>query len=364
MNRRASGLGPRASGRILALSLAVAACHVPHVAAPVVPPPGVAIALYRAGDRALAVVDERSWVTIEGGAFTVGPVDPATPLAQLLVEPLDDPALQIGACTRAGYALRCATSGAARALVRVVYVTSALHYEARHVLDVTAPDRAALATRLEVATPAWGVRADVTVFDGAPGGDRAPRELVRAPVTLDGTTAALDVPRRTLAARLVRVYDGAVVRQGVPPTDPAWGRASTRDVLVALELPDAPIAAGPVHVHVALPGEPARDADLALAPGAHRLTLGTDDTLHGTRLRMADFAGGDTLADVLSVSITNTGAAPREVWIEEPLRAARVRRVSGAWPGPARVVGDVVRLVVRVPAGGRAGAGCTVAYDF
>ena len=328
------------------------------------PSAGIAIAVYRAGDRALAVVDERQWVTIERGGFTVAPIDPDASLAQLLVEPLGEPAVQVGACAREGLTLRCAATGAGRALVRVVYATSAVHYEARHTIDVGTPGRAILSTHLAVATPAWGARADVTVFDGVPGGDHAPRELARGTLALDGTPAVLAAPPRVLAARVVRIFDGAVVRPGVPPTDPTWGHDSTTAVQVALVLPDVPIAAGEAHVHVGLPGEPVRDVVTAIASGTRRVSLGVDDALHGTRHRVEGFGGGDALVDQIAVTLANTGAIARDVWIEEPLRPARVRSIVRTWPEPAHVVGDVVRVVVPVPPGGRAAAELGLAYDF
>lgn len=346
------------------LALLLAACRTPAVAEPVVPPSGIAIALYRDGDCELGVVDERRWVTIERGEFSVAPIDPAASLAELLVEPLGDPAVQVGECTREGLALRCAASGAGRTLVRVVYATSALHYEARHAIDVALPGHALLTTWLAVATPAWEARADVTVFDGVPGGDRAPRELARGTLALDGKTAELVVRPRLLAARIVRIFDGAVVRPGVPPTDPTWGHDSTTAVQVALELPDVPIAAGPVHVHVALRGEAARDVDAAIATGTRRVPLGVDRALHATRRRVEGFGGGDALVDQVAVTLANTGAVARDVWIEEPLRPARVRSIIRTWPEPAHVIGDVVRVVVPVPPGGRAAAELGVAYEF
>jgi hypothetical protein len=64
------------------------------------------------------------------------------------------------------------------------------------------------------------------------------------------------------------------------------------------------------------------------------------------------------------LGVANTGATPREVWIEEHLRPARHRRIERAWPTKPAVVGDLVRAHVVVKPGGFERIGFTIAYDF
>jgi hypothetical protein len=266
--------------------------------------------------------------------------------------------------------VRCTVAGApGRHLVRILYVSHSLGYRAQHDIAVTAPDRARIVTRYAFTTPSWHEHADVTVFDGVPGGERLPSELARGPVALDGSIAILGSPPRDVAATLRRIYDGAVPTPGVDVADPAWNAESTHAVWVWLEL-RAPLAPGPVRAHVELPGEPVRDLELAAAlREAHgagvRLPLWLDANLAGSRLRFADPTMDDaTSSERLMLSISNLGDVPREVWVEEHVRPSRHRKIERAWPQRPMASGDVVREKLDVEPHAIARAGYTVTYDF
>src|SRR5205823_1149301 len=111
-------------------------------------------------------------------------------------------------------------------------------------IDVRAVDRATVTTRFAVATPNWNVRADLVLYDGVPGGDRSPREVARGQATLDGATAVFVPPEREIPAQLRRIYDGAVRPLDLPATDAMWGRDSTAQVWMWLELPKLRLAPG------------------------------------------------------------------------------------------------------------------------
>ena len=353
--------------RALAL-VALAACHGSHAAAPALLHEGVTIAVY---DR-FAVVDDRRSVDFTGaaagGSLAIDHVDPGASLASLVIE--SD--LKVSACRRemavAG-SVRCDVTGTpGRHLVRLLYVSTALRYRAEHDIAVTTPGHAHVITRFAIDTPAWGGRAELVLFDGAPGGDRVPREVARGAAALDGTTAVLAAAPRDVPATLRRVFDGAVLGD-VPSSDAAWGRESQHAVWVWLELEGVALAPGPVRAHVEVPGEAIHDAIVPAEGrrsdhGKVRLPLWIDEDLHGSRARFVDLGEGAALAERFLLGVSNQGTAPREVWIEEHLRPARRRRIERAWPGRPVAIGDVVRTKVVVKPGGFERTGYTIAYDF
>jgi hypothetical protein len=126
-----------------------------------------------------------------------------------------------------------------------------------------------------------------------------------------------------------------------------------------------------VHVRVELPDEVARELELPAAPraadaapGAQRLRLFADDDLHGTHQRTRDYREGAELAEHVDISIANTGATSREVWIEEPLRAARWTLITQAHPASLAADRDHARARVVVAPGKLARVSFTVAYGF
>jgi hypothetical protein len=289
--------------------------------------------------------------------------------------------------------------------VRVHYVAAPYRFEARHEIAMTAPDRATVSTRFIAPTPAWGARGELVLHDGAPGGGEPPREVGRAVVTLDGGTAVISQPPREVPARLVHLYNGMALPVGIDRSDVAWGKDSQHDVAVLLELDDPQLLPAPAHVRIALgggdvrelgtrytPEPPAAAPETALAldrralgqeppppssrprtaparPGAaaagpKRLPLWLDPLLRGTRKRTFDRAAGGTLADRVEITVANTGAEPREVWIEEPLRTARRREIVRARPGKPEIAGDVARMKVVVPPGQIERLAFTVRYTF
>lgn len=268
--------------------------------------------------------------------------------------------------------VRCAVTAApGRHLVRILYVSRTLTYRAQHDVVMTAPDRVQLASRFAFQTPSWHDRAEVTVFDGAPGGDKLPVELVRGPVVLDGSIAILATPIREQAARLRRVYDGAVATKGVDPADMAWNAESTHAVWVWLELPHATLAAGPIHARVEQPTEPTRELDLEpdlreTRDSLLRLPLWADASLTGGRQRFADPNLGEVggIAERVMLSISNIGDVPREVWVEEHVRPSRRRKVERAWPKPPTATGEILREKLEVKPHAIERVGYTVSYEF
>ncbi len=371
------GLGPRAS----AIVLAVVACTKPPAPAP---PHALAAGIELALYSGYGVIDDRRWIETDGNTIELPRIDPGAALASLVIE---SDALQIGRCardrvpdvpekrkvpppTRFAPIVRCAVHGApGRYLVRVLYVSTTLTYTAQHDVAMIADDRATLVSRYVVATPAWQERANAVLYDGAPGGERPPREIARGELTLDGSIAILADERRDVPAHLRRIYDGALPSPGTQPTDTLWARDSSSAVWVWLELPHVRVAPGALRVHVAVADEATRDIDVP-ANGRRqdesglRLPLWIDDRLHGLRQRFSDYAGSAQLAERVSLSVANMGDAPRDVWIEEPLRPARRRWLERAWPGKLAASGDAVRTKLVVAPGKVEHVGFTVAYDF
>jgi hypothetical protein len=366
-----------------AIGAGVACGHAPAAAPANRAREGVSIALYDRAGEGYAIVDDRRWVEVAGDALELGGVDPRAALPSLVIEPLDGEALEIGACTRARLpvappapaafapALSCGVAGApGRRLVRILYIVPQLTYRASHDVAITRADQVTVVSRFAIATPAWHVRADATLFDGAPGGEPPPREIGHGVVMLDGGTAVIATPPHTVAAQLRRVYEGAVRTGGeIPARDPRWRRDSQSAIWVWLELDGTPLSLGPVHAHVELAGEPQRDIDVP-APGrrqtaaALRLPLWIDDQLRGTRERQTLAPDDGALIDHVVLSLANLGDAARDVWFEEPLRPARHRTVRRAWPAAPSASGSVLRLRLQVPAGNIARAGFDVAYEL
>jgi hypothetical protein len=363
--------------RAVAVVAVLAACG--HPAAPgAQPTAGVTIAMY-SGGSGYAVVDERRWVELSGDELELDHVDlgvtRGAALASLVIEPLDDPHLAIDRCARvevasaaepagsAGSAaaplvrsaptIRCHVAGAqaGRRLVRILY-TSPLAYRAEHAIAVVDGDHASIASRFAIETPRWGERAELVLFDGEAGGERAPREVARGEVVLDGSTAVLAAPARVVPAHLRRIFDGAVPTPELGSDVATWHGDSTRAVWVWLELGTVALAPGRLRVHVDLPGEGVRDVDadhaIAADGGALRVPLWPDPTLSGVRQRVSQSDDLGMLVESFTLSVANLGDQPRAVWIEEEVRPLRHRRLLTAKPAPPHVHGDVLRSELEI----------------
>ncbi len=405
--------------RVVIAGVILAACRSPRpVEVIATPAPGIAMAFYQAGGKAYTVVDDRRWVEIRGGMLLLDQIDPGASLPSLVIEPLGGGALVVGQCDRdretqklppdallerygawqerrrgraaagdvdaepepapdgtitvVSPVVRCTIPNGgtpAKQLIRVLYVSTSLAYHAQHDITMTFGDRATIATRFAIATPSWGGRADVTLFEGLPGGDKPTVELARGSLTLDGTTTVLGAPPRETRASVRRVFDGAI-RTGVGnATDPSWGRDSVHAVWLWLELDGVALSPGPTHAHLELPGDAVRDIEVPAAGRVEsragtRLPLWIDDQLRGIRNRSVTGSDGASLADRFQISISNLGAEPREVWIEEKLRPAKRRTIKSSWPSKPVLGADVARTKVTVKPGGTERVGYVIDYVF
>ncbi len=413
------------TARLAIAALGLAACGSPH-RGPVHAGPtdaGVSLALYADGDRRYGIVDDRRWVDIDSSFILLGNIDPGAALASLVIETAN-PSVRIGPCTRdrlpevkrdpvAEYGaeqerlaaerlrnrvrrplpnvppparevlsaaprvapiVRCSVSGPrGRQLVRIVYVSSTLTYRAQHDIEVTDLAHTTIDSRYAIETPPWRVRADVVLFDGIPGGERTPVELARGSITLDGGTGVLSIPRREVAARLRRVYVAGILGEEGDDSDPRWLAETLDAVWASLVLPGVRLSPGNVRVHVDLDGEPARWTDIPAANLPRfeasdtrplRLALWIDDTLRGATQRNIVDNDGERMIEAFQISVTNTGDTPREVEVEQRVRAAKRRRVERPWPTKPSASGDVLRTTLEVKPGKTGRAGYLVVYEL
>ena len=271
--------------------------------------------------------------------------------------------------------VRCTAEGVAgRHLVRILYVSTKLVYRVQHEVTVTSADRAQIATRFAIQTPSWDEHAEVIAYDGVPGGQRLPTEVARGAVALDGSIAILAAAPRDAAARVRRIFDGAVVTPTVDVQDAAWNSESSHAVWVWLEVPNEKLAPGPIRVHAALPEEAVHDVELPAGVRGDsdrddllRLPLWADTQLTGMRQRFTDPSSdpdANGLAERLLLSVANLGETPREVWIEEHVRSSRRRKIERAWPKRPTAGGDIVREKVVIKPHAIERVGYTVEYVF
>jgi hypothetical protein len=400
----------------LAIAIACMGCGTRAAVPPARPiTAGISIASYAQDGGGYSIIDDRRWVDVTGDTLLLANIEPGAALASLVIEPTTS-AVRIGQCGReplpdseqtepldvgeyrmrigrripsmrpaiettlpalpAGerYApiVRCAVRGApGRYLVRIVYVSPRLRYRAQHDVTVSEPAKASIASRFAFATPAWRARAELVLYDGIPGGERPPREVARGEVTLDGSTAVLQVPEREAPAELRYVFDGAIV-SGEDEQDVMWGQESATTIWVWLELAKLRLAPGPVHVHLELPDEDVRDVDVDAtsrkqddAPDATlRLPLWVDPELHGSRQRVVAYNDGNWLVEHVMLGVGNMSESPRTVFIEEPLREAATRRLERAWPTKPTAAGDRLRQRVEVKPGRVERVRYTISYKF
>ena len=380
MRPEAAGLRARLA---VAIAVATATCGVTacRPRAPsgptTTPAAGITLAIYQHAGQIYGVVDDRRWVEVTDGSLVLDRLDPGVALPSLVIEPLGGSRLVVAPCARevvthealtAASSVRCAASGRGRHLVRVHYVSTTLGYRAQHDLVVTG-ERAAIATRFTIATPAWRTVAAITLYDGLPGAPRPPAAIARGAIVLDGSTAILAAAPREVTARLRRVFDGARRGGGSSEREPMWAREAVHAVWVWLELEGLELAPGGMHVQVSVAGEPVRDvtvpaAGRELRGGTLRLPLWIDDDLRGVRQRRVQGGDGTSLVDRFVHAVANTGEVPREVWIEERLRTAPRRVLDGGWPTPPTMDGGIVRARVVVAPGGIERAGYAIRYGF
>ena len=348
---------------LAALAIALAACAHRDTLASNHASAGIAIAIYAhtgadGTPGGYAIVDDRRAVEIAGNELVLADVDPGADLASLEIVSIGGH-IAIGTCSRDRLPIqpptpigevRCAvTEGSGRHLVRLLYTSKAISYRAEHWVAVDA-DRAVVTSRYAITTPSWhGARADVTLFDGVPGGD-PPKLVAQGSVTLDGSTSVLVGPPLTTAATVRRVYAGAEVdaAASAASTAQSWGEGATNDIWVVLELPSAQLAPGEAYVHLAQPDEGERDVYVPLArhhvvANAARFELWIDGAMHASRERTNDAPTELAQFDRLMFSISNEAETTREVWIEEPLRAVALAGIERSWPHKPDVVGDIVR---------------------
>jgi hypothetical protein len=380
----------------IASVLVVAAC--PRTTTPPLPPEpatatpaeGITIAMYLSTGttRPATLVDDRRWVELAGASFMLDRIDTEAELPTLVIEPLDQEPLAIRACTRerdgarALAPVRCRFDGTpGRRFVRVLHVAPSLAVRVNHgvmVTDVAGDDDPVkVITRYAISTPSWGgTRAQVTLHDRPPGGEQAPRAISHGTVVLDGGTALLVDPERSLRGHVRTVYDGAIRDPSLPATDPAWGRESRRTVQAMLDLEEASaggvarLPPGAFDVRVVAPSG---TRDVVVAPTSTeqlgrtlRLPLWPDDSLHGVRRSFADTygdPGSRKLVQRIQLSVANASDEPRAVWIEERLRPARRREITGVDPRPI-VADGVARVQVTVPPRGTQQLQLVIGYDL
>ncbi len=293
----------------------LAGCVHAHEPPVVTPAPGVAIALYDAHDRGIAVIDDRRWIDITGDRIVLEDLDAGVPLSSLVVEPLSGPGhIAFGTCVRdrvevadepespsglgdnpvppppqmigrprsspasqvvissdltpAALAptIHCAVTGPpGHYLVRLLYSSTTLAFHAEHHIALVDAEHAHVSGQLSVTTPTWRSRggaptmALVTAYDGLPGGDTMPVELARGLIAIDGSVGVLALPGRDVPARLRRVLAPSqdIAAQDEPSS--VWiqqhrsGNADEPDALVWvwLEIPALHLSPGIVQVVVA-----------------------------------------------------------------------------------------------------------------
>jgi hypothetical protein len=422
--------------RTLALVAVVAACG--QRATPSnskAPEAGISIALYRHGDTSYGVVDDRRWVDIAGSSILLGNIDPGAALASLVIESTD-PSVRIGPCTRERmpderdlptapsptreayeearrraileaerdmprryrtrrptpavrepavvdrYApiVQCDVAGPpGRYLVRIVYVSTQLAYRVHNEIEIKDPSKAWIESRFALATPPWRGTADVTLFDGVPGGIEPPKEIIRGTVTLDGGTSVLVIPGREQPAQLRRVFEGLAFGESGEQDY----NADTMSVWATLEVPNVKLVRGMTRVHVELDGED-RWIDLPAPPMKSasdevldreagidddadkplRIKLWIDSDLRGARQRMIIDNDGERMIEMIALSMSNTGDTEREVWLEEHARPAKKRSVERAWPKKPSARGDTLRTKMIVKPRKIERAGYTLVYEL
>jgi hypothetical protein len=390
------------------VAIVLAGCPAKHAVIEsniAIPSEGTAIAIYVA-DTTFAVIDDRRTVTVTDGHVLFDRIEPAAQLQTLVIEPLDklpfrstscareridntpaaldqlakprpparpgtpDPALPALPVAVLSPLVRCAVDAPpGKHFVRVLHVAPVIGYRANHKVVATGTT-ATVTSRFSFTTPAWtGRKAELSLFDGRPGAEVAPRPIARGTISLDGTHAVFANPPRSVPARLRYVYDGAIRDPQIAVTDVAWGRESRRTVGAVLELEGVPLPIG--HVDVEVSDDSARRT--AIVPPREREVIGkmlrlglwTDEGLHGVRRNVVEtyqLPDGKVIKQRLQLSVANASDVPREVWIEERLRPKAKHQIENA-PAAQTIVDGIARSKLTVEPKGTATIDFTITYS-
>jgi hypothetical protein len=375
--------------------------------APVVAPPPVEVA--PAPATGLAVVDDRRWIDVPAdGTVALTELAPGLELDSLVIEALDPDApvdrvwcarpVAVEGAAPTPVTVRCQLQAApGRHRVRLAYTATGVGWEARHAiaahLDRAGRGTASVQSRFAVTAAGWPTGdAAIELWRGLPGGAAAPTRVWDGHATLvaDGVVAgpaAHDVRARTIA-----VYRGAVVAPDGLPSDPRWSQASQDEVRTWLVL-DTPLERGPAAVvvsggdgaqqatgevelaapelwgpgQVCAPGAPptptAGDCAQLTGPPGARVPLGVDGRWRAHRDVHAISSVEGSLREGVQLRVENRGEVPAEIWVEEPLRPARVQRIEPY--GRKAISHDGwLRVWFRVAAGRSTQASYGLDYEF
>ncbi|MBK9029727.1 MAG: hypothetical protein IPL61_00035 [Myxococcales bacterium] len=273
-----------------------------------------------------------------------------------------------------GPRLRCRvhSSRPGRQLVRVAYGSPGFGWSAAYQVDLPTGAGAIaslpVVTRFTITAPALPAArpAFVRLVAGLPDGPFPPAEAWRGEVSIGGGPVLITGPAVDRDARLELVYRGALGGDEAP-TSEYWHAASHGLVWQELALAPAPSdLAGPLEVVLdddrsrrvrARLGPPALDP-----PAAVRVPLATSATLIGYRHKRELVRDGRHIVDEILYSVTNHGAAPATVTIEEELRFPdAVVRYERPEPGGERRA-DRWRRTVEVPPDGVAQGALVLQY--
>jgi hypothetical protein len=275
--------------------------------------------------------------------------------------------------------VQCEVAGTpGKYLVRILYVSSTLGYRVQHDIEIRDPTKATIESRFAIQTPHWRERAEIVVFDGLPGGIEPPREIKRGPATLDGGTTVLVTGPLEVPALLRRIFEGAPFHDDEESYD-----LDVASVWATLELPGIKLVPGPIRAHVELDGEdryidipmqrserfmdpeaPAARAEKSGDDEPFRIKLWIDGDLRGARQRMIVDNDGVRMVEVVSLTMSNSGDTPREVWLEEHARPAKRRLIDRAWPRKPSASKDTIRNKVVVKPGRAERVGYTIVYEM
>jgi hypothetical protein len=253
--------------------------------------------------------------------------------------------------------------------VRLAYATSDLWWAASYRVDVEGQgDDATAVVQPTYTIDGSGVigarHATVSLLVGLPGGDQAPRAAWTGEVDLGNDSVAVQPAAHRIPAHLEYLYRGAITHKDDNPRIDYWRGTSTSDVFFAIGVAPDDVAAnadlpgGSALFAVELPDGTTRQADGRWPdpdpePG-HGLDvkLWPSADLIGFRERKTPYSDGVHLVEQYLFSVSNQGAAPATVWVEEELRpGASWREVRKQWPDKPHQRGNLLRFKVDVAAG-------------
>lgn len=282
-----------------------------------------------------------------------------------------------------GSRVRCQVeSGAGKQLVRVVYTTPGLTFasEQQMVVKVDAKGKgtAAITPRFTVYTPPWQIVADVSLYDGVPGGAHPPHEVFHGPVTLTGDAVIVAGTTKTVPAEVLSIFRGAISYPGEPPHDTNWHYNSTVDVwdYLELDLGDDTMPPGRVMLEVSQGDDPVPQPAILEADAIEMVDPASDQTgririklwqasdLRGQRQKWTMSTLDTGMVESVLCSVANGGSRPREVVVEEEMRPARRREVDKPFPRKPTVRNGILRTRLTVPPGGLGRVGYVLNYEW